>query len=328
MEARRRRARRGVVGHQMRKIVSSITRRLFPPSQTIEGYEHSELVDVIFRKTLAYRTDGEWREMAGSSSVLDFGGGCGLHYKQAWDPSTVRWAIVETPAMVARATELATDRLRFFTSILHRGRRGLARLNRRHAFKRCADKTRDNPYSILQQLCALRSKRMLWYRVFLSPDIEKKQLQSSLLGDNDPDRSRSLRKNVRYVRTAISEQAFLDAHESYKLKSADRIYSLQRYVGRYGIVGCTVRCGCPLVLLYVAPLAVGLLLTGEWTPSRLNTVYPGAPAFKLVSGKSAARRDAGGACASVRCFATDLPSSFSRYHKTARPPPGELTEAA
>jgi putative methyltransferase (TIGR04325 family) len=199
---------------QMRKIVSSITRRLFPPSQTIEGYEHSELVDVIFRKTLAYRPDGEWREMAGSSSVLDFGGGCGLHYKQAGS-STVRWAIVETPVMVARATELATDRLRFFTSI-DEAADWLGPIDVMHS--NGALQYVDNPYSILQQLCALRSKRMLWYRVFLSPDIEKKDLQSSLLGDNGPGSIPVTEKNVRYVRTAIPEQAFLDAHESYKLE--------------------------------------------------------------------------------------------------------------
>jgi hypothetical protein len=44
--------------------------------------------------------------------VLDFGGACGLHYKQAQMPD-VRRAVVETPAMVTRAAEIATDKLRF-----------------------------------------------------------------------------------------------------------------------------------------------------------------------------------------------------------------------
>src|SRR6266700_933030 len=100
----------------MRQMLSSVKRRLFRPSETIEGYEQPELVDVIFRKTVAYIPQSEWPEMRGASSVLDFGGGCGLHYKQARSP-LVRWAVVETPAMVERARELATVRLQFFTGI-------------------------------------------------------------------------------------------------------------------------------------------------------------------------------------------------------------------
>jgi hypothetical protein len=55
-------------------------------------------------------------EIAVASSVLDFGGGCGIHYKQAKSPD-VRWAVVETRMMVDRASELATDKLKFFADI-------------------------------------------------------------------------------------------------------------------------------------------------------------------------------------------------------------------
>jgi len=100
----------------MRRLMSAVSRRLFAPSDVLDGYNHPELVDIIFKKTVAYRPQDEWPEVRGLSSVLDFGGGCGLHYKQANSP-TVRWAVVETPEMTERARELATDRLRFFTSI-------------------------------------------------------------------------------------------------------------------------------------------------------------------------------------------------------------------
>jgi putative methyltransferase (TIGR04325 family) len=100
----------------MRDVMTAIARPLFPPAETLDGYEHSELVDVIFRKTVAFAPRDMWPEMAGAATVLDFGGACGLHYKQA-QSSSVRWAVVETPAMAERARALASDKLRFFTSI-------------------------------------------------------------------------------------------------------------------------------------------------------------------------------------------------------------------
>jgi hypothetical protein len=51
-------------------------------SETIVGYEHPELVDLVFRKTVAYEPKGKWSEIDGANTVLDFGGGCGIHYKQ------------------------------------------------------------------------------------------------------------------------------------------------------------------------------------------------------------------------------------------------------
>src|SRR5436190_4381167 len=99
----------------MRRLLS-LVRRFVPPAETLEGYEQPELVEIVFQKTKAYHPQNDWSEIAGASAVLDFGGGCGVHYKQARLPE-VRWAVVETPAMAERARELATDRLRFFTSI-------------------------------------------------------------------------------------------------------------------------------------------------------------------------------------------------------------------
>src|SRR5258707_10099539 len=117
----------------MSQLIAKIARRLIAPSVTIDGYEQPELVDVIFRKTLAYKANGEWREIAGAKSVLDFGGGCGLHYKQA-QSNYVRWPVVEPPAMVARAKELSTGRLQFFPK--HQASRWLARGRRCDALKR------------------------------------------------------------------------------------------------------------------------------------------------------------------------------------------------
>ena len=91
-------------------LVRRLRRKLAPPRQVIEGYEHDQLVETVFQKTKAFQPAGDWPLMAGVSSVLDFGGGCGLHYKLARLQSpNIRWAVAETPAMARRASELATD---------------------------------------------------------------------------------------------------------------------------------------------------------------------------------------------------------------------------
>jgi hypothetical protein len=117
------------------------------------GTEAPELVEIIFRRTVACDPDSGWPEMSGVSSVLDFGGGCGIHYKLA-KSSTVRWAVVETARMVERASELATDRLRFFTSIdtAKEWLDDIDVMHSRHALHYTTD-----PADTLQKLCSLRA---------------------------------------------------------------------------------------------------------------------------------------------------------------------------
>jgi putative methyltransferase (TIGR04325 family) len=52
-------------------------------------------------------------------NVLDFGGGCGFHYLRVATATRtpLRWAIVETETMAARATKLAQNYFRVFTTI-------------------------------------------------------------------------------------------------------------------------------------------------------------------------------------------------------------------
>jgi putative methyltransferase (TIGR04325 family) len=195
--------------HQLLALV----RRLIPPSETIEGYEQPELIEVIFLKTLAFNPQGDWLEMKGVSSVLDFGGGCGIHYKQARSPG-IRWAVVETPAMVERAKELATEKLQFFTSISVAAD-WLGSIDVMHS--NGALQYTPDPEQTIRQLCALQAKKMLWQRVLLSNSHAEREIQSSLLGDNGPGTLRIKEKTVRYARTKIPERAFLDAHAGYML---------------------------------------------------------------------------------------------------------------
>src|SRR6476646_3017321 len=199
----------------MRQFVAKIVSRLNPPSETIEGYEQSELIEVIFQKTKVYSPpESEWLEIGGASTVLDFGGGSGIHYKQARS-QTVRWAVVESPAMVERASELSTDRLRFFASISEAAD-WLGPIDLMHS--NGALQYTPEPELKLRQLCGLGSKTMLWHRVLLSREAVQSEVQTSLLGDNGPGSLSDLKeKNVRYARTKIPEQTFLGAHNGYSL---------------------------------------------------------------------------------------------------------------
>lgn len=196
------------------RIVSTLRRRFFPPAVAIEGYEHPELVDVVFRKTLAYqRSEAVWPETASASTVLDFGGGCGVHYKQAQSPA--RWAVVETPAMVARAQDLATDRLRFFATIAE-AVSWLGTVDVMHS--NGAIQYVPDPLKALEDLCETGAKKMLWRRVTLSPNSTVHDVQTTYLADNGPGRIEIAEDKIaRYARTHISEWAFLRAHERYSL---------------------------------------------------------------------------------------------------------------
>jgi hypothetical protein len=200
----------------MRTFFSAISRRLFPPTEVLEGYAEPELLEVIFQKTKVYDPKGDWPEMVGVSSALDFGGGCGLHYKLARRQSPdIHWAVVETPAMLERAKELATDKLRFFADISE-AQKWLGAIDVMHS--NGALQYTLEPEDILNRLCGLRTKRMIWERIALSKANIERELQSSLLGDNGPGSLAGLReKIVRFTRTKIPEQTFLDAHSGYVL---------------------------------------------------------------------------------------------------------------
>jgi putative methyltransferase (TIGR04325 family) len=202
------------------RLVADRIRSLGKPPRTLQGYENPQLVDLIFQKTKAYLPEGSWPEMNGVSAVLDFGGGCGLHYKLALNQSPgIRWAVVETPAMVARARELATERLQFFTEI-EAAARWLGPIDVMHsngALQYVAD-----PIATLSSLCGLQATTMLWHRMFFSQGDIRMETQVSRLVDNGPGRAPSGTPDmaVEYARTAIPESVFIAAHAGYTLDSS------------------------------------------------------------------------------------------------------------
>jgi putative methyltransferase (TIGR04325 family) len=205
------------------RVIQSIVdriRSLGNPSGTLQGYENPQLVDLIFQKTKSYSPEGVWPEMNGISTVLDFGGGCGLHYKLAARQSPgIRWAVVETPAMTARASELATDRLRFFTDI-DAAAEWLGAIDVMHS--NGALQYVPDPIATLSRLCGLRATTMLWHRMFLSQADTRTEAQVSRLIDNGLGRAPSGTPNmvVQYDRTAIPEAVFIAAHSGYRLDNS------------------------------------------------------------------------------------------------------------
>jgi phage gpG-like protein len=197
----------------MRQFVAAALRRAVSLSGTLEGYEQPELVEEIFRKTKAYQPDGDWLGIPNVTTVLDFGGGCGIHYKRA--RSHAKWAIVETPAMVERAGELATERLRFFTEISE-AKKWLGDIDLMHsdgALQYALD-----PERTMGELCHTGARLMHWNRTALSQDVTERETQLSLLGENGPGAVRRFGgKAVKCVRTKIPERVFLEAHQGYTL---------------------------------------------------------------------------------------------------------------
>jgi putative methyltransferase (TIGR04325 family) len=185
----------------------------FLPVETLHGYEHPELVETIFQKTVAYAPTEPWEEMRNAGTVLDFGGGCGLHYKQA-NNQAVRWAVVETPAMVRRAKTLETDHLRFFTDI-DEAALWLGHIDVMHS--NGSVQYAPDPLATVRQLAGLNADRMLWYRLFLGDGTKT---QVSRLQDHGPGRLDVARKNVAFEFTRIPKADFLDAHQQYRIDAS------------------------------------------------------------------------------------------------------------
>jgi hypothetical protein len=194
--------------------------RMLPPSEVLDGYENPALVEMMFRKACEFSPTHRWEEFAHRSAVLDFGGGFGQHYKCATSVSPdVRWAVVETSAVVRRAAVLASDKLRFFTSV-EEAADWLGEIDLMHSDG--ALHYTPDPMQTLLGLCAVAAREMLWKRTFLSrTDRTEVEDQLSRLDENGPrvagERGLTVsRKLVRYRMTRIPEAAFLAMHSAYE----------------------------------------------------------------------------------------------------------------
>lgn len=186
------------------------------PATTIEGYEHPELVSEIFAKTAAAEPTGEWPEIRGVETVLDFGGACGIHYKLARrEVPAIRWAVVETPAMVRQASQLATDNLRFFDTI-SAAAAWLGAVDLVHSSG--ALQYTPAPLDVVHELAGIGAARINWKRLFLSEEPISER-QRSMLIENGPS-FRFSTKAVVYERKSLSRLEFESAHRGYRVEAS------------------------------------------------------------------------------------------------------------
>lgn len=192
----------------------------FLPISTVDGYEHPELVSEIFAKTVSADPTGEWPEIRGTGTVLDFGGACGIHYKLARrEAPLIRWAVVETSAMVRKAAQLETDRLRFFDSI-DVAASWLGTVDLMHS--NGAVQYTPRPIETVRQLAGLGATRMQWKRLFFS-DQPIAERQRSMLIENGPQSEGSFRfstKAVTYDRKSFARSEFKAAHPGYRVDAS------------------------------------------------------------------------------------------------------------
>jgi putative methyltransferase (TIGR04325 family) len=210
-------------------------------SEPLVGYEAPELVDVVFRKTVALDRDALWGLPESSATdltglgvlfaarttrrhplrVLDFGGACGLHYRVVrtmFPDLSLKWAVVETPAMAKRAQELATDELGFFASIdaaaTHLG--GVDLVHSAGTIQYLEDPLRG-----ARQLCSLGAAVLLWTRMTtaLTQGDGDRSMQSSRLVANGPGPAPhgTRDRDVEYQVTRVAERDFMALHSAYDL---------------------------------------------------------------------------------------------------------------
>jgi putative methyltransferase (TIGR04325 family) len=217
--------------------------RLFPiyresrnPTRLI-GYENSELVSEIVRKTIKRRGElvsgaplqlSEMRSMIGllnlksdNLRVLDFGGGAGTHFdtfSSVFPNLIIEYYVVETPEMVNTAKKMRSPegKLNFLTL---EELEGVSKEFDLLLINSSLQYTTD-PIEILKSLIKLKPKQIWMTRLPLNEESETLTIsQISKLSDNGPGiNSNYNNEKVEYVAT-IAPRASLESElsEEYKI---------------------------------------------------------------------------------------------------------------
>jgi len=229
---------------------------------TESDYENLDIVEVVLRKTMAYRDEISTSEVARLTpttafslcsllasvdsreiNVVDFGGACGANYflARAMLPKSVklRWVVVETPAMAQRAASLlATDELSF-SSDLGSAVNAMNRIHLLHTSGtlQCLDK----PYDYLARLVSTSADHILFNRLALTKGSKEViTVDESWLSWHGPGpMPNGLQdKKVRYPFTLIREGVFYEAlRRSYDVAMAFDDDTGVLHVGNEQVVG-------------------------------------------------------------------------------------------
>ena len=169
------------------------------------AYEGEDIVKVVIEKNIAYKKQiqsnptfdlGSLRTLIGlgiantkdSLHVLDFGGGGGYHYTIArvalGNGKSLKWNVIETPAMVKEAQRITDGNLKFFDNITD-AKSDLGSVDL--VFTSSALQYCPNPLKCLKELTEVGAKYLFITRTpFGDSDKSLISIQESNLSDNGP----------------------------------------------------------------------------------------------------------------------------------------------
>lgn len=198
----------------------------------LHGYESAEVIDTIVLKTEIYQVDKfdncelyNTLNRLQPKTVLDFGGGAGVHAKQArWWGFNISWAIVETPSMVAHCNK-RSYLPKWFTKIseavdFHSDQVDLVLCSG-------ALQYHPTPNLIASELADLGAKELLYQRLRLNAPND---IEVSWLSDHGPGPASGPEALVHIPRYRVMTKPFLAAHLGYEWHSIDDGFLFQRRV--------------------------------------------------------------------------------------------------
>lgn len=197
-------------------------------STLTKGYENDELVDVIIAKTIAFAVDLETSKFLPTEKastllglvsasqvsdlrVLDFGGGAGADFFSARKilgaNVSLKWNVVETPAMVSKARHsVRNPELTFFTEIQDAAQ-DLGRIDL--IFSNSSLPYSPSPMNSLAELIKLGASFIYITRTLLAESDETiHTVQTSRLANNGPGPLAQgfLDRDVAYPLTMVSRR--------------------------------------------------------------------------------------------------------------------------
>lgn len=211
--------------------------RFRPKPEPVGDYQYGDLVEVVFRKTVALDGAG-WASVAKTNSdadktlvgvataasragqrtihVLDHGGACGFHYqmvRRALPHVNLKWAVLETKAMAARAKELETGSLAFFDD-LRAARSWLGSIDLIHSSGtlQCF----PSPIGELNRLTGLKADVLLWARMDFSNAIEQRTRHTKISEHGAGPMPGDIQDaTVTINTTSIPEASFMTPHNMH-----------------------------------------------------------------------------------------------------------------
>jgi putative methyltransferase (TIGR04325 family) len=203
-----------------------------------QGYDDEAVADLVVRKVKGIDPAVRLDEVVppefllpslmaiacSGDRVLDFGGGAGLHYlvaSRAFPRRIFRWAIVEHPLMMRRASDLEHENMRFFSSP-EQASEWLGSVDLLHS--NGVLQYLDEPEAMVRRLLAIQPGWISWSRLLLGPEkIVETQVATLSAHGGGPLPPGFVDREITHKTTVMNQAAFLAAHSDYRTvwRSAD-----------------------------------------------------------------------------------------------------------